>query len=67
MTAGAGSLDVKLGGPTVYHGELLEKPFFGGENEPKTEDILRANHLINKTTLLWCIVIALISLAFGSI
>lgn len=39
MSVGAGVLGVKLGGPAVYHGELLDKPWFGGEGRADTDDI----------------------------
>jgi len=57
MVSGAGSLDVKLGGPTFYHGELLDKPFFGSSNEVSREDIQRSLSLIFKTLILWCVLI----------
>jgi adenosylcobinamide-phosphate synthase len=53
MTAGAGSLDLKLGGASSYHGLIKEKPFFGGANLPINNDINRANQLINLTLILW--------------
>ena len=46
MTSGAGSLNIKLGGPASYHGEIIEKPVFGGQHQTDKRDISRANTLI---------------------
>ncbi|MCK5356613.1 MAG: cobalamin biosynthesis protein [Methyloprofundus sp.] len=59
MSAGAGSLDVKLGGAAVYHGQIKNKPVLGTERMASNEDIKRANHLILLTCLLWLSVIGL--------
>lgn len=61
MTAGAGALGIKLGGPAVYHGKLKSKPYFGGSTMSEVIHIKRANNLIHKTLLLWIVVISLIS------
>ncbi len=58
MTAGAGAMDVRLGGPAYYHGRLKEKIYFGSQRETQPEDIVRANKLIDKSLLLWVILIA---------
>ncbi|MFT7388719.1 MAG: adenosylcobinamide-phosphate synthase [Candidatus Endobugula sp.] len=57
MTSGAGALDVSLGGDAYYHGELTPKPVFGGHGTVTNDDIFRALRLIDKTLILWCIVI----------
>ena len=62
MCAGAGSLNVRLGGPTIYHREPVEKPYFGGHQTVAVNDINRANTLVNKTALLWCALIFLFEL-----
>lgn len=65
MTAGAGSLELTLGGPANYpnyQNKTGQKPFYGGHNPPQTEDILRALNLVNRTTFLWLMVIAFSSL-----
>jgi adenosylcobinamide-phosphate synthase len=54
MTAGAGTLNLRLGGDTHYHGQLMQKPFFGGDNDPEDNDITRSIVLIDKTLGLWC-------------
>ena len=54
MAAGAGSLNVRLGGPTPYQGLVKEKPFFGGTNQVHIDDLQRANKLVINAVLLWC-------------
>jgi adenosylcobinamide-phosphate synthase len=58
MTAGAGAINVRLGGPAYYHGRLKEKSYFGTQRATQAKDILRANSLINKSLLLWVMLIA---------
>ncbi|MDQ7091593.1 MAG: adenosylcobinamide-phosphate synthase CbiB [Methylococcales bacterium] len=53
MTAGAGSLNVQLGGGAFYQGVYKDKPLFGSERLPENKDIERANHLIDLTLVLW--------------
>jgi adenosylcobinamide-phosphate synthase len=57
MSSGAGTLNIKLGGPAVYHGQLKNKPYFGGTNEPNDQDIIKANRLIDRTLWLWIVLI----------
>ncbi len=59
MTAGAGALNIKLGGAATYHGKLKHKPLFGGSHNPDKKDIIRANQLITATLTLWTIIIIL--------
>lgn len=59
MTAGGGALMLQLGGPAVYHGQIKQKPWFGGERVPENRDIIIACRLMYKTLLLWLIVIGL--------
>jgi len=53
MCAGAGSLNIRLGGPAYYHGQWKEKIFFGTHTVPVTNDIQRALNLIFHTIVLW--------------
>ena len=62
MVSGAGSLDVQLGGPTYYHGELVDKPYFGSQKEVQLADIKRSLDLIFHTLVLWIICITVLSL-----
>lgn len=59
MCSGAGALDLKLGGPAIYHGQTKEKPWFGGEQTPDHDDIRRAIDLVHRCLALWLAVIAI--------
>lgn len=58
MAAGAGALDVKLGGAAIYHGVNEERPLLGTKRVPQTDDIRRAVTLVRKGLLLWLLFIA---------
>lgn len=62
MTSGAGSLDLLLGGPAHYHGSLVDKPTFGGQNTASSTDIDKALALIHGGLIFWCACISLISI-----
>ncbi len=59
MTAGAGAMDVQLGGPAFYHGQLKQKIQFGSKRLTEADDIVRANALILRSLWLWLLLIAL--------
>ncbi len=43
----AGALGVRMGGPNMYHGELVEKPFIGGQfKDPEPDKIARSCELM---------------------
>ncbi|WP_260260303.1 adenosylcobinamide-phosphate synthase CbiB [Vibrio intestinalis] len=52
MCAGAGGLNIQLGGKVSYHGEWIEKPPMGKGQIAQYKDIPRACHLLNQTTWL---------------
>jgi adenosylcobinamide-phosphate synthase len=54
----AGALGVRLGGPTTYEGEVVDKPPFGAEFRPPQPDDISA-----ALRLMW--VVALLGLALG--
>ena len=64
MAAGAGAINVSLGGDEVYHGELQQRPLLGPElddsTRPRAAEIGAACALVNRTLALWVIVIVLI-------
>lgn len=63
MTAGAGALNLRLGGPATYHGELKNKPWFGGDKQPHDREINLATHLVYRTLALWLFLIAIVEYA----
>lgn len=60
MSAGAGALGVKLGGPARYHGEWHQRPDLGAGETPQPSDIARALKLVRHGVYLW-LALALIS------
>ena len=59
MAAGAGSLQVSVGGDAIYAGERHQRPVFGTGPAPQTRDILRAMGLVRNTLFLWLTLITL--------
>jgi adenosylcobinamide-phosphate synthase len=52
----AGTLNVRLGGPNMYHGQRVEKPYIGKEFGPvKIEDIEKACRLMLLSALAWAV------------
>jgi len=58
MCAGAGALNLSLGGPTRYRGEWQQKPILGMGPDPDSSDIRRAMGLVSRTLVLWLLVIS---------
>lgn len=65
MAAGAGALQIRLGGPAMYAGQRENRPILGCGREARAADIPRALALLRRGTLLWVLVIALASLLHG--
>lgn len=65
MAAGAGSLNVLLGGAAIYHGAVEERPALGAGAPPRAQDVNAALRLVERTTFLWLAV--LLALAFLSV
>jgi adenosylcobinamide-phosphate synthase len=59
MAAGAGALQVLLGGKAVYHGSISERPLLGCGAEVTGHDIPRAVQLVQRTVYLWLGVVGL--------
>lgn len=57
MSAGAGALGLRLGGPAFYHGSLRPKPWFGGCVGPVAGDIYRAIDLIQLSLFYWILLL----------
>jgi len=62
MAVGAGALETKIGGPTVYDGELKDKPWLGVGESAIVGDIERAITLVGKSLVLWLPILVLIIL-----
>lgn len=54
MAAGAGSLNIELGGDAYYHQKLLSKPVYGGSQKPDTDSIEQALKLVQHSVILCC-------------
>ena len=59
MAAGAGALNLRLGGPAIYHGEQHQRPTLGCGREPNANDIERAISLVHHSLLIWVVVIVI--------
>ncbi len=59
MAAGAGSIDVQLGGTAIYQGVQQQRPPLGEGDAPTTEHIGAALQLIKRALLLWVTVLLL--------
>ncbi|MCF7202165.1 adenosylcobinamide-phosphate synthase CbiB [Pseudomonas oligotrophica] len=57
MAAGAGALDVALGGPAIYHGEHHERPRLGSGAAPRASHIEYAVDLVWAGVLVWLLVL----------
>lgn len=53
MSAGAGALDIKLGGAARYHGEWHLRPTLGTDKAPTASHILSALSLVRHGLYLW--------------
>jgi adenosylcobinamide-phosphate synthase len=63
MAAGAGALQVKLGGAAIYHGQLEQRPELGCGATACRADIARAVNLVQRTLCLWLALTGLTALA----
>lgn len=58
MAAGAGALDVRLGGTAIYDGHAEDRPILGTIRPPDVHDIRYAVMLVRRGLALWLAVIA---------
>ncbi len=65
MAAGAGALDLQLGGDAVYHGQLKKRPLLGDGKTPLSQDILDSLALVRQSTRLFLMLITLFGLLWG--
>ena len=62
----AGALEVRMGGPNVYHGKRVEKPYIGGAfGEPEPEKIGQACDLMLLAALLGALIAGLLLFFLG--
>jgi adenosylcobinamide-phosphate synthase len=62
----AGALAIRLGGPSIYHGQLVEKPFIGnGSDTPVTRHIYQAVDLMLLAAFLATVLACLGLFVFG--
>jgi len=57
MAAGAGALNVELGGPAIYHGELHERPQLGEGSPADADSIDRGWQLVQRGVWLWLLIL----------
>jgi len=62
MSAGAGALQVSLGGSAIYHGTLKHRPTLGLGLPANHLHIQKAMHLVKRSVLLWCATICIYSI-----
>lgn len=59
MAAGAGALNLQLGGAAIYHGQRKARPVLGRGARPAADDIGRAIAFLQRTVWLWVAIIGL--------
>lgn len=59
MAAGAGALQLQLGGAAIYHGQIEQRPPLGCKHPPQPHDIERALRLLDHAILIALVLIAL--------
>jgi len=67
MAAGAGALNVSLGGAAQYHSQLQYRPGLGPEKSPEPVtaiSIVKACGLVNRALVLWLTVLAMMLLSW---
>ncbi len=65
MAAGAGAMQLALGGVAQYHGAIKERPILGEGAAPAAADIRRAVRLVWRGTWLWAATLLLGGLALA--
>ena len=63
-SAVAGLLDIRLGGPNMYFGKLVDKPYIGeGKRDLQTSDITKANRILYLSAALMVVVFIVLEVA----
>ena len=56
----AGALGIRLGGPSIYFGSVVDKPYLGDDLRAiEPDDILRSNRLMYLGTLIFALFLLL--------
>lgn len=63
MAAGAGALQVQLGGAAIYHGQVESRPLLGSGATPVAADIRRAVLLVQRGLFVWLLALLLIGIS----
>jgi adenosylcobinamide-phosphate synthase len=63
IAAGAGAVNVRLGGAAPYHGVWEERPALGEGDLPDATSIVRALRLVRTSVVLWLVVALLLAVA----
>lgn len=66
MSAGAGAMQVKLGGAATYHGQLKHRPTLGLGKHADNTHILQAISLVKRSMGLWCAIIVIAAIVRGT-
>ena len=61
MAAGAGSLNVLIGGAAVYHGKLESRPTLGAGHSANPRHVVAALRLVERATLMWLAVLLILA------
>jgi adenosylcobinamide-phosphate synthase len=59
MSAGAGAIQVKLGGTAKYQGKAKNRPLLGMGSSANCSHILAAMRLVKRSMIMWCVTIVL--------
>jgi len=62
MAAGAGTLNVQLGGSAPYHGQWRERPVLGSGTKATAATVSAAIHLVRRGVLLWLFLMGAVGL-----
>lgn len=65
MAAGAGALNVALGGVAIYEGSVEQRPQLGNGAEPNAQHITRALRLVEHGMLAWLLAMMLFALIWS--
>lgn len=65
MAAGAGALNIRLGGTAIYHGKAKDRLELGYGDAPQAHDMTRALKLVDHSVYLWAGVTTLLFVVFS--